>query len=343
MARQKIDRLKINPPLGRMPVLQILPPGDLEIDCSYQRSIEAPESQALIRRIAQHWNWDLCQPLAISRRRGGPGEPDRFFVIDGQHRLEGARLRGDIGQLPCVVVEYAGAADEAANFVNLNQQRRPLSKLQLFRAAISSGDRQALAIEEAVADAGLAIASHTNWRFWKPGMVSNVGGIERAWEKHGAAITRCALRALATAYAGQVLRYAGTIFPGIAAVCADELAEGRFEEARFEKFLTTLTLKSQQDWRDEIMRIRIEYPSLRYPDAAAAAVRAAWARATGQSPPATERLARSAVITVKPGAAGTGEIAPYSGTRWCDQCDMQITHAELSGCRSRWCTLKKMA
>ena len=46
-----------------------------------------------------------------------------------------ARLRGDIPQLPAVVVQYASAADEAASFVHLNQQRRPLTRLDLFKAA----------------------------------------------------------------------------------------------------------------------------------------------------------------------------------------------------------------
>ncbi|MCT2398507.1 ParB/RepB/Spo0J family partition protein [Novosphingobium mangrovi (ex Huang et al. 2023)] len=346
MAKQKVDRLKMNPPLGRMPVLQILPPHELEVDGSYQRSIEAADSQALIKRIAQHWNWDLCQPLVVSRRRGEQGEADRFFVIDGQHRLEASRLRGDIGQLPCVVVEYAGAADEAASFVHLNQQRRPLSKLQLFRAAVSSGDAQACAIVEALADAGLEMATHTNWNYWKPGMVSNAGGIERAWEKSGEKVTRTALRALGLAFQGQVMRFAGTIFPGIVAVCTDEMPGGHpFGEGRFETFLTMLTRRTQVAWRDDVARIKGEYPDLRYGDAAASAIRAAWGRAAGAEVPRRAPVAVVAGNGAKPDAPARplDPLAPYTGTRWCDQCDMQVSFAELSGCKSRWCTLKKLA
>jgi hypothetical protein len=71
MARAATDRIKMNPPLGRMPVLQNLLPAELQIDASYQRSLDASNSQSLIRRMAQHWNWDLCQPLVVARRDTG--------------------------------------------------------------------------------------------------------------------------------------------------------------------------------------------------------------------------------------------------------------------------------
>lgn len=356
MAKQKVDRVKFNPPLGRMPVLQVLPPGELEIDGSYQRSIEATDSQALIKRIAQHWNWDLCQPLVVSRRRGEVGEPDRFFVIDGQHRLAGARMRGDIGQLPCVVLEFAKSADEAASFVHLNQARRPLNKLQLFKAAVASGDAQAVAIVEAMTDAGLTVAAQTNINFWKPGMVSNVGGIERAWERQGEKVTRYALRALAEAFSGQILQYAGTIFPGIVAVCSDEtlrckVGPGKFifEEDRFERFVTMLTLRSQADWRGDIMRLNADQPDQRVLDAASAVLRERWSMSMpGAASPAAP-VARVATPSIKPVSAPTPKItvaqdpnAPFVGVKWCDQCDMNITHAQLKTCKSRWCSLRKL-
>lgn len=52
MVRPATARLKCNPPLGRMPVLQFLPPGELEIDDTYQRSLESGPSISLIRKIA---------------------------------------------------------------------------------------------------------------------------------------------------------------------------------------------------------------------------------------------------------------------------------------------------
>src|ERR1700756_4546158 len=228
--------IKLNPQTGRMPTLQFCRPYELHIDAAYQRDIMNGASQALIRKIALSWNWDLCQPLVVSRRQS---LTEQLFVIDGQHRLAAARLRGDIDQLPCVIVSYESAADEAASFVKLNQARRPLSKIEIFKADIASGNPEASAIASALADEGLAIAPHSNPTVWAPGMIANIGSIQTSWRRYGEKATRSAMNALARAWGGRVLRYAGTIWPGIAAVCADETLNGRkpFSADRFEKFV----------------------------------------------------------------------------------------------------------
>ena len=46
-------------------------------------------------------------------------------------------MRRDIAQLPCVVGNYTSTADEAASFVHLNQKRKPLGKLDVFKAAVA--------------------------------------------------------------------------------------------------------------------------------------------------------------------------------------------------------------
>lgn len=321
MAKQKISRLRFNPPLGRLPVLQFIAPAELQVDHEYQRSLEAKASQRLISRLAQHWNWDLCQPLVVSRRQGGD-----LFVIDGQHRWEAAKLRGDIAQLPCVVVEYESAADEAASFVHLNQQRRPLSKIDLFKAAIASEDKQACAILEAIEYAELSVAPHQNYISWKPGMVSNIGGIEASWRDYGPEVTGKALQALAQGFAGQVLRYAGTIFPGIAAVCADEMAMGKFSSAAFERLISVLQSKRQKEWRSVVMQVKADNPDISYAKASAQAIRAEWS-ASGL-----------------PGPASTLDFVPErDGKAWCDQCDELVTEGRARGCTDKFCSLRKAA
>ncbi len=277
MSRAGTDRLKCNAPLGLMPVLQFALPGQLKIDPDYQRSIDNSASQSLIRKIAQHWDWGLCLPLVVSRRP----ETGEMFVIDGQHRLAAARMRGDIHQLPCVVLEIRDKADEAASFVHLNQQRRPLGKLDIFKAAVASGDGEASAIVRALADAGLSVAPHQNYISWKPGMVSNIGGIEAAWRRHGAARTRAALKVLARSFDGQVLRYAGTIFPGVAAQVAlctakrDPLIWIDGEEA--DMLVEMIGETGQEEWRKLVAEIRVAEPNIKFAAASAKAVGDAWA------------------------------------------------------------------
>jgi hypothetical protein len=210
--------LKVNPPHGTLPVLQYCAPEQLLIDESYQRGLETSASQSLIRKIAIHWDWGLCQPLFVARR--GDGD---LYVVDGQHRLAAARLRGDIWQLPCVVTSFASGSDEAAAFVALNQMRRPLTKLEIFKAALAAGDFEASQIAVALEDAGLSLANTTNNQTMKAGQVANVGGLQHCYRVFGVQVLTVALDVLAQAYKGQVLRYAGTIFPGIVGIVSAEI------------------------------------------------------------------------------------------------------------------------
>jgi hypothetical protein len=235
--------------LGSPPTLEWRAVGELLIDDAYQRTVEAKSSQTLIRRIAMFWDWGLCQPLAISRRPDG-----KLLIVDGQHRASAAKLRGDIPHLPCVITSYANAGDEAAAFVALNQQRRPLNQLDLFKAALAAGDDEATAIAIAVEAADLRIASTTNNQTARPGSLTNVGGLRNCYRKHGKRALTGALWVLAQAYPGQVMRYAGTIFPGIAAIVASELeANPKFSSTdRLGLMVEMVAGATQLEWVAEI-------------------------------------------------------------------------------------------
>ncbi len=350
MVRQATDRLKCNPKLGVLPVLQYCRPADLRVDPAYQRQLQTDASQKLVRRIAQHWNWDLCQPLVVARR---VDLTERLFVIDGQHRLEAARLRGDVEQLPCVVVTHASVADEAAAFVHLNQQRKPLSRMDLFKAAVASEDRVSLEITAALDAAGLRLTAKADAKTWKLGEINNIGGLQAAWRKHGNAVGARALAALAEGFAGQVLTYAGTIFPGIVAVCADEMLgpDGQreaFGGARWDRFTVMLAMRQQDDWRGRIVREKGESGD-NFATASATVMRAAWAAALPQVAPvpvparvvAKPLAPIESVRPVTPAAApkppvGMAALAP----RWCDQCDRKVSAQQAAACASPFCKAK---
>lgn len=215
-----MTKTAFNPPIGLMPALQYAPPDMLAIDAKYQRSIESRASQRLIANIAKNWDWSLCMPLVVARRP----EQVQFFVIDGQHRLAAAKLRGDIQQLPCVILNYPTAESEAADFVALNTRRAPLNALDIFRAALASGDAEAAAIMAMIDAAGLVVARHNNTATWKPGWISHIPGIATAQKMHGDRVVRPALSILAQAWPDQVLHRAGTLWPGIVAIVAQEVA-----------------------------------------------------------------------------------------------------------------------
>jgi hypothetical protein len=187
MARAATERLKVNAPVGQKPALRWLRLDEMFVDLSYQRTLDAPQSQTLIRQIAMFWNWDYCQPLTVAKRPNGA-----LMIVDGQHRHAAAKLRGDIEALPCVVATYANVGDEAATFVALNRIRRPLTALDLFKAALAADDPEAKAVLAAIEDAGLRLASSTNLLTLKAGAISNIGGLLRCHRNRGEPVLRTA-------------------------------------------------------------------------------------------------------------------------------------------------------
>lgn len=239
--------LQVHPIRGRRPSLMNCTIGELQVDPAYQRGTDNGTSRALIRKIAREWDWSLFQLLVVSRRPDGG-----LYVVDGQHRWEAARLRRDLYDLPCSVYDFPSVAEEAAAFVALNQQRKPLGALDLFRAAVEGGgDAGAIEVMRLITQAGLSLAGHTNFTAWKPGQISNISGIRKAHKMHGPDVTGRALRLLASAFEGEVLRYGGTLFPGIVTTIA-ELKLPRDADELLEVSLSGL---SQAEWAEEIAHV----------------------------------------------------------------------------------------
>lgn len=63
---------------GMPPSIENRHPSELNIDDSYQRSTDTGASQALIKKIANGWDWRMCMPLVVSKRDDGS-----LWVIDG--------------------------------------------------------------------------------------------------------------------------------------------------------------------------------------------------------------------------------------------------------------------
>lgn len=322
--------LKINPIVGSLPVLQYCAPEQLLIDESYQRSLEGETSVALIRRIAANWDWGLCQPLFVARRGDGG-----LYVVDGQHRLAAAVMRGDVPQLPCVVSHFDSADQEAAAFVALNQQRRPLSQLDLFKASLAAGDPTALKIKECLDEAGLKLSNHASNNVMKPGHVCNVGGLQRCERTYGSTVLVTALKVLARAYPQQVLRYAGSIFPGIVAVVAGELHNRTAAIDLIERLGGFVGREAQNEWVRRFAQAKAEDLNLKHSQAAERVLRGCWVEYSqaqlGKEKPWEDepKGPPAATTTLKP-----AEMA------WCDQCDSRRSGAQAAACTSPFCSLK---
>lgn len=322
--------LKINPIVGSLPVLQYCAPEQLLIDESYQRSLEVETSVTLIRRIAANWDWGLCQPLFVARRSDGG-----LYVVDGQHRLAAAVMRADIPQLPCVVTHFDSPEQEAGAFVALNQQRRPLNQLDLFRASLASGDPAATKIKECLEAAGLRLAKTTNNQAMKAGDIGNVGGLLRALSSYGEQVLLVSLQVLARAYPQQILRYAGTIFPGIVAVVAGELHNRTTPTDLVDRLGGFVARDPQHEWYRRFAQAVVDDLTLRRRDVAEKVLRASWVEYS------QAQLGRDKPWALDERPPATTSLKPAE-MAWCNQCDSRRSGAQAAACQSPFCSLKEI-
>jgi len=116
----------------------------LHIDDQYQRDA----NEAKIKALAREWSWLACGALLVAERDGV------YFAFDGQHRWMAAMRRSDISDLPCVVFRTKGSKEEAEAFLRANKNRKPLTGLAKYRAALTAGHKAALLVERLITEAG---------------------------------------------------------------------------------------------------------------------------------------------------------------------------------------------
>lgn len=102
----------------------------LELDHSYQR-IETGNA----KKIADNWDKEACEFLLVSYRNG------KFYVIDGQHRLIAAKIKG-IESLPCVIFTGLTKSEEARRFSIQGNGRKKLTPNDTFKANLECGNTE---------------------------------------------------------------------------------------------------------------------------------------------------------------------------------------------------------
>ena len=205
---QVSTRWLLKPIKGKKPVISWEDVCELQIDHAYQRAIDSPASRKMIKEIACNWNWDICNVLTIVDR----GEKG-LYVVDGQHRLEAARLRGDVPLLPCIAMKCESREAEARLFVDINTARRGTTRLDKFHALCLMGDAEACAIQSLVSDAGLFIGKSP--RPTKPGELCCITTLTRLYRQYDKSILSAALVTAAEAFRSEPLQTANELLPGL--------------------------------------------------------------------------------------------------------------------------------
>lgn len=137
---------------GHPPDVVLIDIEKLNINERYQRSIFSKRSKSLIQKIAATFDWCFFQPLSVSDAGGG-----MYNVLDGQHRLAGARLNGHIRSLPCYLLKLDGVKQEARAFVGLNEQKVTLTPLSSFHGRVVAGDPDALRLKAVLDDCVMVV------------------------------------------------------------------------------------------------------------------------------------------------------------------------------------------
>lgn len=140
------------------PELKYVKIHSLYIPTDYQRSTKSRASQNNIAKIKNDFNWAQFGALVVCPLKGS--KPAQFGIIDGQHRYNAALARGDIDELPCVVISQRVMTDQAKSFIAINEDRVPLHLLHKYQAMIMAGDPDALALQEILKKCNITIASH---------------------------------------------------------------------------------------------------------------------------------------------------------------------------------------
>lgn len=130
----------------------------LNVDDSYQRS----HSTEKVLELASNWSFVACGSICVGEREDGS-----LWVIDGQHRVIAARKRHDIKTLPCLVFETTGSQEEAKGFLNTNANRKPISSISQFKAAVTAGDEIAIFVKETLDRLGIKMSTGDGKRTMK--------------------------------------------------------------------------------------------------------------------------------------------------------------------------------
>lgn len=132
-------------------LIRSIPVEALNIEHSYQR----PATKKM-EAIGKNWNDDLVGYPVISLREDGS-----YWIIDGQHRIGGARIAGK-QHIPCDVRQGLTLKEEARLFDSLNGQRSHVTAVDRYKAKMYYDDPEAIEVTSIVEAFGGEISTKQN-------------------------------------------------------------------------------------------------------------------------------------------------------------------------------------
>jgi ParB-like nuclease domain len=138
---------------GPKPDLKWLDVDKLYVDSRYQRNTKSRASENNLAYLKESFSWAHCGSLIVCF----VASEKKYAVIDGQHRLQAVKARGDIRELPCLVVKDLDFEKQAKSFVAINTKRVQLNTLAAFHGAVAAGDKKATILKEILDECDIEI------------------------------------------------------------------------------------------------------------------------------------------------------------------------------------------
>lgn len=145
---------------------------------------ERPLNMGQVKRIAENFDPDAIGMLYVSHRSDGTD-----VILDGQHRAKAMVRMGWADQMvPCFVYENMTIEDEARVFRIINEGRRRLSPLDLYRARLTEGDREAKDIHNILSMEGIRVGSGEG-----PNTLAAIAAVQKIYSNAGRDICRASI------------------------------------------------------------------------------------------------------------------------------------------------------
>lgn len=152
----------------------LVDPKSLKVDHSYQR-----DETDLVDHIAQNFN-PLAYICCVVAERADKSR----WLIDAQQRTKGA-IKAGKKLVPAMIFQSEGREQEAKLFRYLNEFRKPVTVMDIFRASLIAGEEDVIAINKAVNEAGFKMALkkglHNKWPY-----ITAVEQMQLIYRKDGA-------------------------------------------------------------------------------------------------------------------------------------------------------------
>lgn len=141
------------------PLLKWIAVDELVVDPRYQRDLVVGRTGGKnVVRIAREFEWTKFATVIVA-----PLKPKGYAIVDGQHRVTAAALRG-IKKVPCQVV-IADVAAQAGAFAAINANVTEMSPMQVHAAKVAAGDKRAGALMDVCRQAAVTVLRYplTQW------------------------------------------------------------------------------------------------------------------------------------------------------------------------------------